>query len=314
MVWNADDIPDQTGRVAVVTGANGGLGLETARELARNGAHVVMAVRDLDKAKVAYLGLLGSVPGASVEVQELDLGALASIRGFAARVTTQHPAIDLMINNAGVMGTPRLETSNGLELQFGTNHLGHFALNALLMPAILRAEAARVVSVTSTGRHFRTKLDADDVGMTVDYDPWRAYGRSKMANLHYGVELNRRLEAAGARARSLVAHPGFSNTDLQARSARTSPGGRSQLFFHRAVQRVGMSPARGALPQLRAATDPGARGGELYTPRWVNSGPPVRRPILGRSRRPDEMRLLWEVSERETGIEFDVDAMAASGG
>jgi NAD(P)-dependent dehydrogenase (short-subunit alcohol dehydrogenase family) len=219
-----------------------------------------------------------------------------------------------MINNAGVMGTPRLETSNGLELQFGTNHLGHFALNALLMPAILRAEAARVVSVTSTGRHFRTKLDADDVGMTVDYDPWRAYGRSKMANFHHGVELNRRLEAAGARARSLVAHPGFSNTDLQARSARTSPGGRSQLFFHRAVQRVGMSPARGALPQLRAATDPGARGGELYTPRWVNSGPPVRRPILGRSRRPDEMRLLWEVSERETGIEFDVDAMAASGG
>jgi NAD(P)-dependent dehydrogenase (short-subunit alcohol dehydrogenase family) len=271
-----------------------------------------MAVRDLDKAKAAHLGLLGAVPGASLEVQELDLGSLASIRDFATRVTAAHTEIDLMINNAGVMGTPRLETDDGFELQFGVNHLGHFALNALLMPAILRAEAARVVTTTSTGRHFRERLDPDDMGMTTDYDPWRAYGRSKMANVHYGVELNRRLVAAGARARSLVAHPGFANTDLQARSARTSPGGRSHRFFHRAVQRFGMAPAEGALPQLRAATDPEARGGELYTPRWVNFGTPVRRPLTRRSLDSDEMELLWEVSERETGIEFDVATMAAA--
>jgi NAD(P)-dependent dehydrogenase (short-subunit alcohol dehydrogenase family) len=181
------------------------------------------------------------------------------------------------------------------------------------MPALLRAPLARVVTVTSTARHFRARLDPDDPHMTESYDPWRAYGRAKMANLHFSLDLNRRLAAAGAAVASLAAHPGYSNTDLQAQSARAGAGA-SQRFFATTVQWVGMSARAGALPQLRAATDPKARGGELYTPRWVNVGPPVRRPITARSQNPEEMRLLWDVSERETGVVFDVAAMVDGSG
>jgi NAD(P)-dependent dehydrogenase (short-subunit alcohol dehydrogenase family) len=305
MAWTTGDIPDQSGRVAVVTGANGGLGLETTRELARRGAHVVMAARNLTKAVAAEKDIRNSVPGASVEVAGLDLGSLESIRACAITILERHPSIDIIVNNAGVMGTPRMETSDGFELQFGTNHLGHFALNGLLLPALLAAPGGRVVTVTSTARHFRWPYDEDDLHLTRRYDPWRAYGRSKLANTHFGLELDRRLRGSGAAARSLVAHPGFSNTDLQAASARHSPGGRSQRFFHSAVQRFGMMPAAGALPQLRAATDTAARGGELYAPRWVNNGPPVRRPLTRWSRNPEAMGQLWELSERETGVTFE---------
>lgn len=309
MAWTTDDIPDQGGRVAVVTGANGGLGLETARELARKGAHVIMAVRNLEKAVEALGSIVEEVPTASLEVRSLDLGSLESVRSFAAAVLAEHEVIDLLINNAGVMGTPRHETANGFEQQFGINHLGHFALTALLMPALLRAEQARVVTVTSTARHFGGQLNVHDPHFRSGYNPWRSYGQSKMANLHFGVELNRRLQAAAARVESLVAHPGFSNTDLQAQSVRSTDGGVSQRFFHRTVGWFGMTPLRGALPQLRAATDPTAGGGELFAPRWVNFGSPVRRPIFPRSRQPEAMRTLWALSEQETGVAFDVEAM-----
>lgn len=314
MVWTTDDIPDQRGRVAVVTGANGGLGLETARELARKGAHVVMAARNLEKAEAARAGILADVPSAALEVRPLDLASLDSVRSFAAAVLAAHDAVDLLINNAGVMGTPRNETADGFELQFGTNHLGHFVLTASLMPLLLRSEQGRVVTVTSTARHFGGRLNVLDPHLRTGYDPWRAYGQSKMANLHFAVELNRRLQTAGAKVESLAAHPGFSNTDLQAQSVRSTEGGASQRFFHITVGWFGMTPLRGALPQLRAATDPAARGGELYAPRWVNFGPPVRRPILARSRNPDAMRTLWAISEQETGIGFDVQTLVQEGG
>ncbi len=310
MAWTEMDIPDQSGRIAVVTGANGGLGLETARALAAKGALVVMAARNLDKAEMARRAIVEGNATANLDVRALDLAALASVREFAEGVVRDHDRVDLLINNAGVMATPRTETADGFELQFGTNHLGHFALTAQLMPALLRAPAARVVTVTSTGRHFRTRLDPDDPHLMDDYDPWRAYGRAKMANLHFAVELNRRLAAAGALATSLVAHPGYANTDLQAQSARAGSGA-SQRFFATTVRWVGMSPRAGALPQLRAATDPQARGGELYTPRWVNVGPPVRRPITSRSQDRREMELLWDVSEQETGVTFDVPGLVA---
>jgi NAD(P)-dependent dehydrogenase (short-subunit alcohol dehydrogenase family) len=310
MAWTKMDIPDQSGRIAVVTGANGGLGLETARALAAKGALVVMAARNLDKAEMARRAIVEGNATANLDVRALDLAALASVREFAEGVVRDHDRVDLLINNAGVMATPRTETADGFELQFGTNHLGHFALTAQLMPALLRAPAARVVTVTSTGRHFRTRLDPDDPHLMNDYDPWRAYGRAKMANLHFAVELNRRLAAAGALATSLVAHPGYANTDLQAQSARAGSGA-SQRFFATTVRWVGMSPRAGALPQLRAATDPQARGGELYTPRWVNVGPPVRRPITSRSQDRREMELLWDVSEQETGVTFDVPGLVA---
>jgi NAD(P)-dependent dehydrogenase (short-subunit alcohol dehydrogenase family) len=305
MVWTAADIPDQTDRVAVVTGANGGLGLETARELARSGAHVVMGSRNMEKAAAAEADIRSEIPDASLEVRNLDLGSLDAIKEFATAVLNAHERIDILVNNAGVMATPRGETADGFELQFGTNHLGHFALTALLMPALLRSPAGRVVTVTSTGRHFPFRINFDDVHLRENYGPWRAYGHSKKANTHFALELDRRLRAADAPVQSLVAHPGYTHTDLQAASARsTNNEGWSQRFFHTWVQRVGMDPSEGALSQLRAATDPAARGGELYAPRFVNSGPPVRRPILPFSQPTGDLATLWELSERETGITF----------
>jgi NAD(P)-dependent dehydrogenase (short-subunit alcohol dehydrogenase family) len=306
MPWTAADIPDQSGRVAVVTGANGGLGLEVARELARRGGLVVMAARDQAKAEAARASVLATVPGAALRLQPLDLASQGSVRAAAARILADHPRIDVLVNNAGVMGTPERRTEDGFELQLAVNHLGHFALTALLLPALLASAGARVVSVTSTGRHAGRPLDPGNPHLRGRYDPWRAYGQSKLANLHFALELDRRFRAAGVPARSIVTHPGFANTDLQARSVRETGGGRSQRFFHAAVRRTGMTPAQGALPLLRAAADPGAVGGALYTPRWVNWGPPVRRPLLGRSRDRTAMATLWEVSERETGCRFDV--------
>jgi NAD(P)-dependent dehydrogenase (short-subunit alcohol dehydrogenase family) len=306
MAWTTADIPDQTGRVAVVTGANGGLGLEVARELARRGGQVVMAARDQAKAEAAHALILGELPDASLTLQPLDLASLASVRQAAAAILADHPRIDVLVNNAGVMAVPERRTEDGFETQLAVNHLGHFALTAQLLPALLRSGDARVVSVTSTGRHAGGPLDPDNPHLHGRYDPWRAYGQSKLANVHFALQLERRFRKAGVPARSIVVHPGFANTDLQARSVRETGGGGSQRFFRAAVARVGMTPANGALPLLRAATDPNAVGGALYTPRWVNWGAPVRRPLFGRSRNREAMAILWEVSERETGITFDL--------
>jgi len=305
MAWTANDIPDQTGRVAVVTGANGGLGLETTRELARHGALVVMGVRNMEKAEQARAEILADVPDALLEVRPLDLASLASIRAFASEVVAAHPRLDLLVNNAGVMATLHETTEDGFELQFGTNHLGHFALTALLMPALVCGTEARVVTVTSTARHFNAGLDRENLNLDENYTPWGAYGRAKKANMNFALELDRRLVDAGSSVRSYAAHPGLSNTDLQAQSVRSS-GGASQRFFERAAGWVGMEPAHGVRPQLRAATDPDVKGGGLYTPRWANSGAAVHRPITGWVNRADEMRLLWDLSEQETGIVFDV--------
>jgi len=306
MSWTAADIPDQTGRVAVVTGGNGGLGLETARALVAHGAQVIIAARDQDKAAAAVTDIRTGVPLASVEVRQLDLSSLASIRLFAEQLVQQHPRIDLLINNAGVMGIPERQTVDGFEMQFGVNHLGHFALTALLHPSLLRVDAARIVNVTSTGRHTGRPLDPANPHLRGRYTPWGAYGQSKLANVHFTLGLQQRFEAAGSGASSLVAHPGMAHTDLQPNSVRETNGGRSQRFFAWQAARTGMSPSRGALPQLRAATDPRARGGELYTPGFINFGTPVRRPLLTRTRNQEAINTLWEVSEQETGFSLDV--------
>jgi NAD(P)-dependent dehydrogenase (short-subunit alcohol dehydrogenase family) len=311
MSWTAQEVPDQTGRVAVVTGANGGLGLETARALAVAGAHVIMAVRDQEKAAGAIADLRrGGVPDGSLELVALDLGSQASVREAAGQILAAHDLVDILVNNAGVMGIPERRTADGFEMQFAVNHLGHYSLTALLMPTLLRAREARVVTVTSTARHFGRAIDPANPHLHGRYGPWRAYGESKLANFHFGVGLQRRLEAAGAPAISLIAHPGLSNTDLQAVSVRETGGGLSQRFFHRLAGSTGMSAARGALPQLRAATDPDARGGELYAPRFGSSGPPVRRPILRRIGMDRAIARLWEVSERETGLRIELTGAA----
>ena len=302
--WTPDRLPDQHGKVAVVTGANGGLGLEVARGLARAGATVVMAARDQAKAAQARDTILTAVPGADLELRELDLASLASVRECAAAVLAEHDRVDLLVNNAGLMGIPRQETADGFEMQLGVNHLGHFALTARLLPALLAAPAARVVSVTSFARTMGTPVNPRDPNLERRYGAWRAYGTSKLANLHFAIELQRRFAAAGTSAVSLAAHPGLSNTDLQARSVRVTQGGPSQRFWYFAARTAGMSPRAGAAPILRAATDPAARGGELYAPAWVSFGAPVRRPVVDHPRRRAAARGLWEVSERLTGERF----------
>ena len=313
MSWTEDDIPDLKGHVAVVTGANGGLGLETTRALAAKGATVVMGARNQEKAKQAEQRLLDEHPGATLDNRPLDLASLASVKAFSDGVLVDYDAIDLLVNNAGVMATAEMQTADGFELQFGTNHLGHFALTARLMPALLRAPMGRVVTVTSTARYRGRPVDPENPHLKDAYDPWGAYGQSKIANIQFAVELNRRLVAANATVSSLAADPGFTDTNLQKESVRLSGGERGSRFFAAVTPIIGMAPARGALPQLRAATDTQAGGGELYTPRWISSGPPIRRRIGSRFLDPQSAETLWEVSERETGVEFDVARMVDEG-
>lgn len=305
MAFTRESIPDQSGRTAVVTGANGGLGLECAAALAAKGAHVVMAVRDRRKAADAVTAIRRETPAASVELVHLDLASLASVRAAADEILRGHDAVDILLNNAGVMATPERTTEDGFEMQLGVDHLGHWALTALLMPAILSAPAARVVTVTSTAHHYARALDPDNPHLHGRYTPWRAYGQAKLANYHFGLGLDRELRAAGRSARSLIAHPGLSHTDLQKRTVREGGTGRSGRFWVSLAARTGTTAAQGTLPQLRAATDPRADGGEFYGPRFGNFGPPVRVPVL-RPGAAAAIATLWQVSERETGIPLTV--------
>lgn len=312
MSWTTADIPDLSGRVTVVTGANGGLGLESARALAGAGAHVVMAVRNQEKARAAVDDIQSTIPDASLELVALDLGSLDSVAEAAASIAAAHPTIDILLNNAGLMACPERQTADGFEMQFGVNHLGHWAFTGALLPNVLRARAPRVVTVTSTAHHMGRVIDSANPHLHGKYGEWRAYGQSKLANFHFGIGLQREFEAAGVAAESLIAHPGLSNTDLQAVSVAETNGGSVQKFFHGLTTRTGMSPAQGALPQLRAATDPKAHGGEFYGPLFVNTGPPVRKPILRRWDLNKGIETLWEVSERETGVTIDVPAAVAA--
>ena len=301
MTWSESNVPEQTGRVFIVTGANSGLGLENSRVLAAKGAHVVMAARNLEKADQAELSIRAAQPDASLEVRQLDLASLDSVEKFAGGVSSEHGHIDVLINNAGVMAVPESKTADGFEMQLGTNHLGHYALTVRLLPLLVGNPASRVVTVTSTARHFGSPVDPSNPHLSGNYSPWKAYGQSKLANLHFAVGLEQRLRATGAETKSLVAHPGLTRTDLQVNTARHGGGHSSEL----AAAMFGMEPADGALPQLMAATDPDASGGELYAPRWANFGPPVRRPLFGRSMNQDSIDSLFAVSATETGLSID---------
>jgi NAD(P)-dependent dehydrogenase (short-subunit alcohol dehydrogenase family) len=304
--WGVADVPDQSGRTAVVTGANGGLGLATARALAAAGATVLMAARNQERASEAEERIRAAVPDASLSIVPLDLGSLDSVQAAAEQILAAHDSVDLLVNNAGIMGIPEGKTADGFEIQLGVDHLGHYALTARLLPALLRAPAARVVTVTSTAHHMGRAVDPDNPHLHGRYGPWRAYGQAKLANFHFALGLHRLLDRAGAPAGSLVAHPGLSNTELQAVSVAETGGGLSQRFFLGLARSTGMSPGQGALSQLRAATDPGAKSGEFYGPLFVNNGPPVRKPILRRLGMSRAIDRLWQVSERETGLKLSV--------
>jgi NAD(P)-dependent dehydrogenase (short-subunit alcohol dehydrogenase family) len=305
MAWTTAQIPDLSGRTAVVTGANGGLGYESARALARAGAHVVMAGRDREKVATARKTIEADESTASLEVVELDLSSIASVEEAAATILAAHGEIDLLMNNAGVMALPEQRTVDGFEMQFGVNHLGHWVLTAKLLPGILAADEARVVSVTSIARLIGRPVNPSNPHLEGDYDPWRAYGQSKLANYHFALGLQREFERHGARAKSNAAHPGLSRTHLQVRTVEEGGAGRSGPVSEWLAARMGSEPAEGALSQLRAATDPDVRGGELFGPRFVNKGAPVRRPLIRRRGIDEAIGSLWEVSERETGASFD---------
>jgi len=297
--WTAKDIPDQTGRTAAVTGANSGLGLVTARELARARARVVLACRNLDKGHAAVDEIRAAVPEAQLQLEELDLASLASVRGFADRFRATHDRLDLLINNAGVMAPPRRRTADGFELQFGTNHLGHFALTTALLDRMEGREDARVVTLSSTA-HKMGRINFDNLAGDRHYFRWNAYGQSKLANLLFALELDRRLRAAGSTVKSLAAHPGYAATNLQS----AGPPMVDRLVMKVGNALVAQSDEMGALPILYAATEPGLEGGTYVGPdsfREQRGHPTIVQPN-GRARDPETARRLWDVSERLTAV------------
>jgi len=305
--WTVDRIPPQDGRLAVVTGANSGLGLVTSRELARAGARVVMACRNVDKGQSAVAAITTELPAAQLELEELDLASLDSVRSFAARLLEAHDTLDLLINNAGVMATPRRQTSDGFELQFGTNHLGHFALTGLLIGA-MGGQDPRVVTLSS-GAHRIGRIAFDNLGGEERYFRWRAYGQSKLANLLFALELDRRLRAAGSPVKSLAAHPGYANTNLQ----QAGPPALDGAIMRLTDRLLAQSEEMGALPTLWAATEPGVEGGTFAGPDGLaeQRGYP-HRVTPNRAARDEEVASrLWDVSEEMTGVRYELAGAVA---
>jgi NAD(P)-dependent dehydrogenase (short-subunit alcohol dehydrogenase family) len=302
MHWTTTDIPDQSGRTAVVTGANTGLGYETAAALAARGAHVVLAVRNLDKGKAAADLIVRRYPGAEVSLQELDLTSLESVREAANQLRAAHDRIDLLVNNAGVMMTPKSTTKDGFELQFGTNHLGHFALTGRLLDRLLATPGSRVVTVSSMG-HRAGRIRFDDLQSERRYRRLSAYGQSKLANLLFTYELQRRL--AGTNTVAVAAHPGGSSSEL----SRYLPSA-VQLVFRPLEQDTEM----GALPTLRAATDPDATGGQYFGPGGFAEmrGYPKVVASNGRSHDGAVQRRLWTVSEDLTGVTYQLPTRSSA--
>jgi NAD(P)-dependent dehydrogenase (short-subunit alcohol dehydrogenase family) len=304
MPWSADLIPDLTGRTALVTGANSGLGLATTAALARRGATVLLACRGADKAAAAIDQLRAQQPDARLEHLPLDLADLASVRAAAAAVAAR-PALDLLINNAGVMAIPRRLTVDGFELQLGTNHLGHFALTGLLLPALTRGRDPRVVTVSSVA-HRMGHLPWDDLMGERGYHRWRTYGLSKLANLLFHHELTGRLAAAGSPVRSFAAHPGYADTNLQ-HVAPEMDGLAFMGWLTRAANRLfAQSAEAGAGPQLYAATAPDVTSGDYFGPAGLGEvwGPPALASRSALSRDAESARRLWQVSVALTGVDF----------
>jgi NAD(P)-dependent dehydrogenase (short-subunit alcohol dehydrogenase family) len=301
--WTAADVPDQSGRVAIITGSNTGIGYEAAAALAGKGAHVVLAVRNLDKGSDAVSRITAASPSAVVTLQELDLTSLDHIRKAADELRAKFPRIDLLINNAGVMYTDKGTTKDGFESQFGTNHLGHFALTGQLLDNMLGVEGSRVVTVSSVGHRIIAKIHFDDLQAERSYNRVAAYGQSKLANLMFTYDLARRLAAKGAPTIALAAHPGGSQTEL----LRNMPGGIRQVteFFW---QFIAQPPDMGALPTLRAAADPAAQNGQYYGPDGFGEqrGHPKVVESSAQSHDEDIQRRLWTVSEELTGVTYPV--------
>lgn len=301
MKWTAADITDQTGKTFVVTGANSGLGLEATKALVLHGATVVAACRNLTKGQVC-----AALPGPGrVDLRRLDLGDLGSIADFAAGVLNDYPDVDVLLNNAGVMALPQGTTVDGFERQFGTNHLGHFALTGQLLPALLAAPAARIVTVSSSAHRMGT-MNFDDLQSEKSYKRWAVYGQSKLANLLFTLELQHRLAGAGARAIAVAAHPGYANTNLQRAHALETGSGLEERITGLMNKVMGQSAAMGVLPELYAAVAPGVKGGDYYGPDGfmeARGHPTLVQPTSKGKDTVDAARL-WAASVKLTGVTY----------
>jgi NAD(P)-dependent dehydrogenase (short-subunit alcohol dehydrogenase family) len=303
MKWTETHVPDQSGRVAVVTGANTGLGFDTARVLAQRGAAVVLAVRDIEKGNAARSRILHVAPGADVTVQPLDLSSLRSVRAAATDLLAAHPRIDLLINNAGVMIPPKGVTEDGFELQFGTNYLGHFALTGLLLDNMLPVAASRVVVVSSNAHKMGGAIHFDDLQWERRYHRGAAYAQSKLANMMFCYELQRRLAAADANTIAVAAHPGFTDSELTRHVWKPLAP-----LMKLGGPIVGQDPAKGALPQLLAATAPDVKGGQYWGPRGLFElrGYPTQVTSSPKSHDEVAQRRLWAIAEELTNVRFPI--------
>jgi len=307
--WTADDVPSLTGRRYIVTGANTGLGQETALVLAKKGGRVVIACRNVEKGAAARARIVGEVPGADVTVEKLDLASLASVRAFAAAERERPDPLHVLVNNAGIMAIPEMKTADGFEMQIGTNHLGHFALTALLFPKLRASDGARVVTVSSTmHRAGRLALYADPFFERSAYSRWPAYGQSKLANLLFTLELDRRLRRANLPVLAVAAHPGYAATELQGRNAQLGGSAFEGWFMNIGNSLMAQPAAAGAWPTERAATDPAAEGGAYYGPRdlFEMRGPAIRVQPNDAARDERAASDLWAWSERVTSTALEV--------
>ncbi|MDJ0757080.1 MAG: oxidoreductase [Ardenticatenaceae bacterium] len=302
--WTVENMPDMTGKITIVTGANSGIGFEAAKEFARNGATTILACRSIDKAQTALEQISSEIPDASAEIIRLDLTSLESVNRFADMFKVKYDRLNILVNNAGIMWTPYGTTEDGFESQFGTNHLGHFALTGLLLDLLLKTPGSRVINVSSLG-HRSGKMDFDNLMFENGngYSRHGAYGRSKLANLLFTYELQRKFEAVNASAIAVAAHPGGSNTNLGRHVE-------SKWYFRllqRLTERMTQSAAMGALPTIRAAVDPQPKGGDYYGPNGFmeSRGYPVKVKSNGASHSESDAQQLWQVSERLTGVRFN---------
>jgi NAD(P)-dependent dehydrogenase (short-subunit alcohol dehydrogenase family) len=303
--WTADDIPDLSGKTIVVTGGNSGIGYEAALEFARKRADVILACRDLGKARSAADKIAAQASGAKVEVMELDLSNLASVRGFADAFHVKRPALHVLCNNAGVMAIPYRQTADGFEMQFGTNHLGHFALTGLLLDRLLATDGARVVNVSS-GAHRMGKMRFDDLQWKNGYRKWMAYGQSKLANLLFTFELQRKLDAAGRKLLSVACHPGYAATNLQAAGPRMTGSAMTESIVSVTNSVFAQSAAMGALPTEYAAVATEVHGGDYIGPDGLFElwGNPVRVGCSAAAKDAAAASRLWQISEQLTGVSY----------
>jgi len=305
--WTQEDIPDLSGKVAVVTGANSGLGFETSKELAKHGATVVLAVRNRDKGERAKADILKQVPGARLDVMKLDNADLTSVRAFAQAFKKKYDRLDILCNNAGLMAIPRQETADGFEMQLGVNHLAHFALTGLLLDVIKDTPGARIHNVSSTA-NFAGSINFDDLMGEEDYSRWGAYGQSKLANVLFTSELDRRLRAAGLDAMANVSHPGLVIGNLQANSVEQSGTNMEALLYRMAGPLLARDVSHGVQPMLYAMTADDAKGGVLYGPRYIHHLGPVAETKANKAAYDAAaLKRFWEISEELTGVAFNLE-------